>query len=149
MKIELNPTNKLDMKLLDSYDCLKKTVNGIAYSKDGKKVIGNYGKWKINYKCDDVEGFVTADGIIDMNGKKIAVKPGFIVDTEEKETKTLFTNIINMLTNMVENINNTEIVNREHNMYQIDIKRAIETANRTLKDVFAKQDKQLRDKFSL
>ena len=84
-----------------------------------------------------------------MNGKKIAVKPGFIVDTEEKETKTLFTNIINMLTNMVENINNTEIVNREHNMYQIDIKRAIETANRTLKDVFAKQDKQPKDKFSL
>lgn len=149
MKIELSPINKLDMKLLDTYDCFKNAVRDITYSKDKETMIGNYGKWKINYKCDDVEGFVTADGIIDMNGKKIAVKPGFIVVTEEKETKTLFTNIINMLTNMVKNINNPEIVNREHNMYQIDIKRAIETANRTLKDVFAKQDKQLKDKFSL
>ena len=147
MKIELNPINKLDMKLLDSYDCFKKTVNGIAYSKDGKKVIGNYGKWKINYKCDDVEGFVTADGIIDMNGKKIAVKPGFIVDTEEKDTEALFANMTNMLSDMVKNINNPEIVNREHNMFRIDIKKTIETANRALKEIFEKQDKELKDKF--
>jgi hypothetical protein len=147
MKIELSPINKLDMKLLDSYDYFKKSVKDIAYSKDGKYVIGNYGDWKKKYKHNDVEGFVTANGIIDRNGNKIIIKPGFIVETEEKNTKTLFKNITNMLTDMVDNINNPEIVNREHNRYEIDIKRVIETANRALKDVFEKQDKQLKDNF--
>ena len=52
-----------------------------------------------------------------------------------------------MLTDMVDNINNPEIVNREHNMFRIDIKKTIETANRALKEIFEKQDKELKDKF--
>ena len=147
MKIELSPINKLDMKLLDTYDCFKNAVKDITYSKDKETMIGNYGNWKINYKHDDVEGFVTSEGIIDINGKKIAIKPGFIVDTEEKDTKALFANITNMLSDMVKNINNPEIVNREHNMFRIDIKKTIEAANRALKEIFEKQDKELKDKF--
>ena len=45
MKIELSPINKLDMKLLNSYNCFKKAVNDVTYSKDGKMVVGNYGKY--------------------------------------------------------------------------------------------------------
>ena len=44
MKIELSPINKLDMKLLDLYDNFKKSVKDIAYSKDGKYVIGKLTK---------------------------------------------------------------------------------------------------------
>ena len=133
MRIEMCPTNKLGMKLLDSYDILKKNVNNVTYSSDCKSIIGNYGNWKIHYKRNDIEGFVTANGLIARNGKQISIKPGFIVETEEKNVQLLFENIVKMLTDMTENIQNPTIVNREHNMFKINIKQAFKTGNEALK----------------
>ncbi len=133
MRIEMCPTNKLGMKLLDSYDVLKKVVNNVTYSSDSKSIIGNYGNWKIHYKRNNIEGFVTANGLIDRNGKQISIKPGFIVETEEKNVQPLFENIVKMLTDMTENIQNSTIVNREHNMFKINIQQALRAGNEALK----------------
>lgn len=141
MRIDMCPTNKSGMKLLDSYDALKKAVSSITYSQDGKNIIGNYGKWKLKYKRKDIEGFVTADGLIDRNGKQISIKPGFIVETEEKNVQPLFNNIIKMLTDITENIQNPTIVNREHNIFSLDIKQIIKAGNKALKKASESIDK--------
>ena len=141
MRIDMCPTNKLGMKLLDSYDVLKKVVSGVTYSQDGKNIVGNYGKWKLKYKRKDIEGFVTSDGLINRNGKQITINPGFIVETEEKNVQPLFNNIIKMLTDMTKNIQNPTIVNREHNMFSLDMKQIIKAGNEALKKASEHIDK--------
>ena len=141
MRIDMCPTNKLGMKLLDSYDVLKKVVSGVTYSQNGKNIIGNYGKWKLKYKRKDIEGFVTSDGLIDRNGKQISIAPGFIVETEEKNVQLLFKDTIKMLTDMTKNIQNPTIVNREHNMFSLDMKQIIKAGNEALKELSERIDK--------
>ena len=141
MRIDMCPTNTSGMKLLNSYDVLKKVVKDVTYSPDGKNIIGNYGKWKLQYKRKDIEGFVTSDGLIDRNGTQISIKPGFIIETEEKNVQPLFDNIIEMLTDMTKNIHNPTIVNREHNMFSLDIKQIIKAGNEALKKASERIDK--------
>ncbi len=130
------PINKIHMNLLNSFKTFKNVINGIQRSRDGKKIISNYGNWCIRYKgTNNIEGFVTADGIIDMNGKKIFIKPDSIIETEEKEKQPLFSSIIAMLEDMIKNVNNPEVVNREHNFLNLDVKSILDTARQALRKI--------------
>lgn len=130
------PISKIQMNLLNSFSTFKQVINSIERSPDGKNIISNYGNWCIKYKgTNNIEGFVTADGIIDMNGKKILIKPDSIIETEEKEKQPLFSSIIAMLEDMIKNVNNPEVVNRKHNFLCLDIKSLLDTASQALREI--------------
>ena len=130
------PINKIQMNLQNSFNTFKNVINDIQRSPDGTKIISNYGDWCIRYKgTNNIEGFVTADGIIDINGKKIFIKPDSIIETEEKEKQPLFLSVIEMLKDMIKNVNNPKVVNREHNFLSLDVKSLIDIANKALSEI--------------